>query len=225
MGYTLSFKISVTDPMNGLALRLVATRCLDGVEIIRRNVPPGALESAYGVSGEVWFSYRSDRYQRETIRDMPGLEDALVVRFVNATDDKRRLAFLSRFGLPLHALRYEPYEFVLGEQRILRSLLDRAGSGDSGIAIKAANESLRGAASFGLSLQSDGRMVFTTEIPITFMHVEVAMVAASGARVATCECCGDLFLTGASTARRSTARYCRDRCRVNAHRARMVLRK
>src|SRR5262245_29767568 len=204
----------------GFVLRLVATRCLDGIEIIQRDFEPGFLKHPdYGSSGAMWFSCRSDRYERTTIRDMSGLADTLVVRFVNAADDDRRIAFVSRFGLPLSAFPSEPYEWILGEQKVLRRLLDHAGRGDPETAIKAANQSLSQAQLLSLSLQSDGRMVLNADSPMTFMHLEIALVATSGARLTTCENCGDVFLTGSLTARRSTARYCRDRCRVNAHRA------
>jgi hypothetical protein len=215
--------------MQPLVLRLVATRCVDGIELVHRDVEPGLLKSEYGSSGALWFSFRSDRSERTTIRDISGLEDTLVCRFVNATDDDRRVNFLSRFGLPFSEIGIkpvsehgpsEPYEFILGEQKVLRGLLGRVGGGDSEIAIKAAKESLSKAHPLSLSL-SDASLVLIAESPMSFMHIEIAMVAASGARLATCETCGDVFLIGPLTARRSTARYCRDRCRVNAHRAKM----
>jgi hypothetical protein len=62
-------------------------------------------------------------------------------------------------------------------------------------------------------------MVLTVTNPMAFMFQEVAMVAANGARLATCERCGDVFLTGKLTKRRITSRFCRDLCRVSAHRA------
>ena len=204
-----------------ICLRLTTEQCLDGVEIIRRDIEPGILKSRYGVSGAVWFSYRSDRFRRE-IRDVSGLEDTLVVRFVNATDDVKRVAFLTRFGLPFSHFGIrdvserrltEPHEFILGEQRELRRLLNRACSGDADTAMKAANEALY-AVSVSLSMAPDGRMLLIASKPMDFMHMEIATVAASGARLATCERCSDVFLTGPLTTRRSTARYCRDRCRV-----------
>jgi hypothetical protein len=114
----------------------------------------------------------------------------------------------------------EPQEFILGRQKELRRLLDRAGSGDAATAIKAANESLY-AVSVRPSMAPDGRMVLVANDLMHFMHMEIAMIAASGAHLATCENCGDVFLTGPLTTRRSTARYCKDRCRVNAHRTKM----
>jgi hypothetical protein len=192
--------------MRGFILRLTTERCLDGVEIVRRDTEPGLVKSRYGESGAVWFSYRSDRCRRET-RDVSGLEDTLVIRFVNATDNDKRTAFLTRFGLPFSDFgirnvserrRTEPLEFILGEQRELRRLLERAGSGEAPTAMKAANESLY-AVGVSLSMAPDGRMVLVASKPMDFMYMEIAIVAASGARLAACESCSDVFLTGPLT--------------------------
>jgi hypothetical protein len=213
--------------MHRFLLRLIAERCLDGVELVHRDIKPGVLELKYGVSGTVWFTHRSDRCQRETVRDMSGLEDTVVVRFVNATDDDKRITFMWRFGLPFPHIGVRsvsehrpsiPSEFISGAQRELRLLLARAGSGDAAVAMEAANRSLVGAGGLHLSMVYNDRMVIAVHDVLDFMHIEVAMVAASGARLARCESCNDMFLTGPLTNRRSTARYCRDRCRVNAHR-------
>jgi hypothetical protein len=205
--------------MLGSALRLKAIRCPDGVELVHRDRFPG------------WeYRYRSERRESVT-RDAVDLEDALVVRFVNATDDDKRIAFLSRFSLPHEILlgSYEPRNFILGEQRELRALLDRAGSGDAVEAIEAANKCLRRAIKAAnkcqrrtadrLSLEPGGRMVWTTNSLMSFMYMEIVIAAQNGVRLASCKRCSDLFLTGALTKRRSTATYCRDRCRVGAHRA------
>jgi putative ABC transport system substrate-binding protein len=62
-------------------------------------------------------------------------------------------------------------------------------------------------------------MILTTDSLLSFMHMEVAVAAANGARLTSCKRCGDVFLTGKLTKRRSTAKYCSDRCRIGAHRA------
>jgi hypothetical protein len=213
--------------MRDLALRLMGMRCLDGVELVHRDTYPDIKSPYYGASGPDWFSYRSARYKQEIVRNAVDLEDPLVVRFINAIDDDKRIAFLSRFGLPENLIRIagigpsgtEPRNLILGRQRILRRLLEDAGSGDATCAIKAANESLRHAGAHRLSLEPGGRMVSTTRNLMDFMYMEIAIVAANGARLATCKRCRDFFLTGALTKRRSTAKYCRDLCRVGAHRA------
>ena len=47
---------------------------------------------------------------------------------------------------------------------------------------------------------------------LEFMTMEIAKIALEGAKVATCERCHNLFLTGTSASRRSHAMYCSDRC-------------
>lgn len=53
-----------------------------------------------------------------------------------------------------------------------------------------------------------------------FMMMECAFAALVGAKAATCPQCGNLYLTGPLTGRRSTSVYCSDACRVAAARKR-----
>jgi hypothetical protein len=205
-----------------VTLRLRTTRCPDGVELGRRDELAGINVEGYGTTGPIWFCCRSERYHREVVREAIDLADPLVVRFINATDDTKRLAFISRFGFPRQLFPdslMEPHNFILDEQRVLRRLLAQAGGGDAARATKAANESLVRAGGDGFSLQPDGRMVLTVTSPTAFMRMEIAMVAQNGARLTTCKRCGNVFLTGKLTKRRLTSQYCRDLCRVGAHRA------
>src|SRR5436189_2001516 len=84
--------------MRDLMLRLDTKRCLDGVELIRLDNPP-EIQGRYRKVGPIWFFWRSDRYERVE-QEAPNLENPLVVRFVNADDDDKRIKFLSMFGLP-----------------------------------------------------------------------------------------------------------------------------
>lgn len=212
--------------MREFRLRLVAPRCRDGVKLVRYETYPEIEAIGYGPSGPDWFVYCTDRMQQDAIiRDAVDLEDALVVRFFNATDDLKLMAFLSQFGLPEHYFKYvgigggEPRNIVLGRQRVLRRLLEDAGSGDAARALKAGNTSLHRVGRDRPSLEPGGRIVRTTQNLMDFMYMEVAAAAAIGAHLTSCKRCGDLFLTGTLTNRRSTAMYCRDLCRVRAHRA------
>ena len=217
--------------MRDLALRLISMRCLDGVELVHSDADVGLIRGLYGTNGPDWFCYRSDRCKEEMIRQAVDLEDALVVRFINANDDDKRIAFLSRFGLPdvllgirgIGASFTEPRNFILGRQRILRGLLERACSGENAEAIKAANEALARVQGEQFSLDG-GRMVLTIRYLMSFMRVEIAIAAANSARLAACKRCRDLFLTGPLTKRRSTSKYCSDRCRVGEHRSNKLAR-
>jgi hypothetical protein len=212
------------DPIN-LVLRLDARWCADGVEMIRLDDPPVVRAPRFGKAEAVWFICRSDRYRREIIRETIDLmDDPLVLRFVNAGDDDKLTVFLSRFGLPggfiIGAPRpAEPRNFVLGRQRELRRLLLDAGSGDVATATKAANRALRLSGRGDLSLRPDGRMALTVETLVDFMSIEVAMVAAYGTRVRSCERCGKLLLYGRRAGGRSTVKFCSDRCRLSVWRA------
>lgn len=53
-----------------------------------------------------------------------------------------------------------------------------------------------------------------------FMMMECASVAAFGAHVAECQHCGNVYLTGPMTGRRSTSVYCREACAKAAGRRR-----
>jgi hypothetical protein len=64
------------------------------------------------------------------------------------------------------------------------------------------------------------RMLLACYDLTTFMSMEVAMAAMQGAKLGTCDHCGNVFLTGPLTGRRSHAKYCSARCRVAAMRAR-----
>jgi hypothetical protein len=211
--------------MRGLALRLDAMRCPDDVELIHRDNYPDFKWVRYGAAGPDWFAHRSERQERTIIRHRVDLEDPLVVRFVNATDDDKLVKFLSRFGLPdplLSAVKIgiaEPRNVILGRQKVLRRLLEDAGSGDPARARKAANESLRFGGAQISSLEPDGRMVSTARCLMDFMYMEIAIAAANGARLGSCKRCCDVFLYGRATKRRSTSTYCSNKCRVGGYRA------
>jgi len=235
--------------MRGLVLLLDAERCADGVELIRLDDASG-IQTRYGKAGAMWFSWRSDRSDRVE-QEAVDLENPLVIRFVNANDDDRRITFLSTFGLPegfllgvpgtkkriitrflsssalpeeflLGApgvgLPAEPRDFILGEQRELRRLLEDAGSGDAARMDKAASRALRSVRDSGPS-RLHGRTALTAQTLTDFMRFEINAVVENGARLARCKRCDNFFLYGKGTKRRSTATYCRDLCRVGAYRA------
>jgi hypothetical protein len=219
--------------MQGLTLRLKATRCPDGVELVHRETYPDIGWPRYGRSGPDWFSYRSAR-KDEFAQDAIDLENALVVRFVNATDDAKRITFLSRFGLPGDVLAEEgfvgigiaePRNIVLGRQRVLRRLLQDAGSSDTARATKAANEALRHGRPDSMSLELGGRRVWTMRCLMDFMYAEIVATVENEARLGSCKRCGCLFLYGKGTGRRETAKWCGASCRVGAHRANKSKRK
>ncbi|RWL47201.1 MAG: hypothetical protein EOR60_09560 [Mesorhizobium sp.] len=62
------------------------------------------------------------------------------------------------------------------------------------------------------------RMVLRPRSLFDLMCAEVALAADVDAALTSCENCSKLFYTGHLTGRRSTARYCSDRCRAAANR-------
>jgi hypothetical protein len=155
----------------------------------------------------------------------PNLEDPIVIRFANARDDEARRRFLSDYGLLLPGSEVERGE-ILDTQTYFRRLLAQAGSGktEKVSAVNTALASHRGfalAPSLDLAGGTDAvRLSLKPQSLLAFMLMEVAMVALHGARLATCNHCGEMFLTGPLTWRRSHARFHADRCRVAAMRAR-----
>jgi len=69
---------------------------------------------------------------------------------------------------------------------------------------------------------SDGKLglAFVPSSLIQFLWLQLALHAASDAELLRCAQCGMPFCVGTGTARRNTARYCSNRCKVAAYKAR-----
>jgi hypothetical protein len=186
-----------------------------------------------------FFRFRSDRCanQQATFTD---LKDPIVLKFVNATSDEKRQLFFGEFAMshdflltrrfPLDehpavlAARMIHRDDMLARQDFYTSLLSKAGV-DNVAALKEINHhTIDLSPTFNLG-GSDGspRMNLKTHSLFSFMLLETAMAVVHGARLATCERCDAVFLTGPLTGRRSHTRFCSDRCRVAAMRARKAL--
>jgi hypothetical protein len=198
--------------MQNLGVFLEVARCPEGVELAPLPDDPH-IEA---------FQARSARRRREDI-SIANLENPLVVRFVNATTDAKRSEFFARFGLLNDSgVTLESVQVV---QRNMLRLLTQAGSGDPVAARRAVDVSLaRTKLSLSLQMIHDepARIALMMKVDglDAFMRLEAAMVAINGARFTTCQHCGDAFLTGPLTGRRSHAKYCSDKHRVAAMRAR-----
>jgi hypothetical protein len=180
--------------------------------------------------------------------ELADLEDPIVLHFVNARDDIARAQFLSRFGMLVigghvyretddeerrearrayHSIRRDE---MSERQADMLSMLAIAGGEDPMRAIDAINWALAGRLGKFFTGKITPRLDFgggrgprlalqPTSLS-AFMVLELAMIIANGARLGTCEHCSKKFLTGHQTGRRSDAKYCSDRCRVAAMRAR-----
>jgi hypothetical protein len=214
--------------MQGLFLQ--SDRCPDGIEL----VPIESGFSANSRTNELCFLSRTDR--REPLRlEIQDLTDPVVIQFINAGTDDARIKFFTRFG----PLFYEPpavgrgggvlkgtgRESIVDWQKEFRGALEAVSGSNPVDALHAINERFEYLIKLRpvFDLAGEGgrpRMVLQCSDLWSFMCMEIAMVALQGAKLATCEHCHDVFLTGSLTGRRSHAKYCSARCRVAAMRAR-----
>jgi hypothetical protein len=216
--------------MYGLVLE--SERCPDGVQLVDRGPERPAGKAlilretvVYGTVGGKWFTYRTKR--RVPVRiEIPNLEHTVVVAFVNARTDEERVAFLSRFGLTVPKAEIKRSD-VLTSQRQLRGLLAIAGGEDKAAAIEAVTGAVGSHGSFNLQPALDlagergaPRMMLQIPTLLGLMLMETAMAASNDAKFAACAHCEAVFLTGPLTWRRAHAKFCSDKCRVAAMRAR-----
>jgi hypothetical protein len=158
--------------------------------------------------------------------EIKDLENPIIVQFVNARDEKGLSVFFSRYGLLERGLNYG-YLNAIDAQNDFRELLEKVGGPSKVDALREINEHVDFFGhnflqpAFELAGQAGApRMVLRCFEPRAFITMEAAMIATHGARVIHCEHCNNIFLIGPLTGRRSHARFCSDRCRVAAMRAR-----
>jgi hypothetical protein len=231
------FYINIVTDMDGLTI--VAERCPDGVELA--PLPETQRQGWQPIPARRVFRYRTDRRESQLLT-IDSLEDPIVIRFVNAASDEKRRLFFERFGLdsrngrflwggepfaPLASLEDElRHDYVAQNQLRFREMLQGLSNFDPAVRMAAVNALIeRRGFSLRPTFQLAGatgtpRLLLRSDTLIGFMMMEVAMGIANNARTAECEQCGTLFLTGPLTGRRSHARFCSDRCRVAAMRAR-----
>lgn len=199
-------------------------RCPDGYELTTLH-------------GRPHFLGRTERLVPVRL-EMQNLENPAVVEFINAGDDDSLLRFFSAFGRTSEAIarRYELEGQPSPEgdrgnnlvaQMAFRTMLERATGSNQADMLRSINDSLgRNMAidvtpTFELDAETGiPRMMLKCVDLAQYMTMEIAMVAMHGAKLGTCEHCGNVFLTGHLTGRRSTAKYCSDKCRVAAMRVR-----
>jgi hypothetical protein len=233
--------------MNIEGLTLRTERCPDGVELVdlpevwgkpltAEHQPRGLMLSEgalaeYQPAGKV-FRHRTERREPKTIA-IENLENPVVLQFANATSDNGLLNFFERYGLQGHPV-FER-DSVLEQQHMFHAMLENFSALNQTAPTKAVeginrffelppSELSYGEFDLRPSLHLGGpqgtpRMLLKTKTLRSFMLMEMAMIVAHGAMAHKCDKCGTIFLTGQLTWRRSTARFCSDRCRVAANRA------
>jgi hypothetical protein len=207
-------------------------RCPDGVDLF--DVPDlrGAIKPKKA------FRYRTDR--REQFRwEIENLENPIVIEFINAREDADRIRFLSKFGLlrrspfgdPLLGPNADPalasYREFIDSQKAFRNRVYAHCELGQAEGLTAINKWFEHGRPPTLEPRLDlatekgtPRMLLRCKYLTEFMTMERVTAAVLGAKLATCEHCGAAFFTGPLTGRRSHAKYCSDRCRVAAMRAR-----
>ena len=215
-------------------------RCLDGIELI--ELPSTGLAGAEGTlasgvskpkPGEpesptpLIFRHRTERVETARL-EFTNLEKPVVIDFINAGDDEGLRKFFDEFGLTIPGSQVDRDE-TLRNQKNLRHLLETTNIGSATVAVRTANDiiaQLAGAELLPIWHQAGRRgaphVVLKSKSLLAFMLMEVANAAAYGAQLSTCQRCGTAFLTGKMTMRRTRAKFCSDRCRVAAMRARQA---
>ncbi|MDH3668006.1 MAG: hypothetical protein OEN23_13855 [Paracoccaceae bacterium] len=212
-----------------LRLTLKWPYCPDGVEL--HDYGPRS-DGGPLLSGELsgqHVRYKTNRREWANWK-IDHLEAPLVLQFVNAKTDAELLGFLSVHGLTTGGWssqdggREVEWSTVKANQSYLRTQLlqidyeesaEKVGRRINRLIASHPNFSLaprleftsgRSAPHFGLSPQS----------LLGFMLMEIFLMLDAGARSKPCLRCRKLFVYGHLTGRRSTAKYCADRCRVAA---------
>lgn len=158
--------------------------------------------------------------------ELAGLENPVVLHLMNCRTDEDCIAFVSRFGPVLQMSNSTLLSNIreLAEGVRARALLsiDKRAHRETGTNF--INRMMRGISlrpSYVYSEASGrGRLVMQAASLSHFMAMEFIAIHEAGAVATTCEHCSKIFLTGPLTGRRSHAKYCSDRCRVAAMRAR-----
>jgi hypothetical protein len=131
---------------------------------------------------------------------------------------------------PQEGLRIVPVQWMLDQQKTLSITLKLLESDDPAELIKrlhswAAESTLgprRAECTLELRRADDGSLV-PVLIPASLIQaiwLQLALHAASGAKLLSCDRCGKPFQVGTGTKRRSTAKYCSNACKVAAYKAR-----
>lgn len=151
------------------------------------------------------------------------LESPLFVKFLNSRTDDDLIAFINRYGdLPSYDLREE------SQNRSRMAELAEMALNSSAPAA-AVNTLFALIPNVGLvprmrNVGGKSRLFATCRFVQELMVLEIAFGVEAGASLASCEHCGRYFTRGPMTRTRADAKYCSDKCRVAAMRARNAAR-
>lgn len=165
------------------------------------------------------------RKRNRFVIELNDLSDPVCIAFLNAKSEEKLCGFFSRYGLfhrdqrPVHHWNADGYRAIIGE--IIGQITAEPFGPLTEFNKYFHQEALMGSATIYPQLVVGGEMpqlVFQAENLVAYMMMETAAIAEAGASMVNCEYCDHIFLTGQRTFRRSTARFCCDRCRTYAGR-------
>lgn len=194
-----------------LKMRLNWTRCPDGVELV-------------GAGAKATFRPKTERVAPVSY-EVANLEDVLALRLLNTKDDPDRLTeFFGRFGMPTAAgsMKLRDVEALTGTLVGLLLVDGTETAPERAMQLNMCLEDCAATLKPSVDLTPSGGISLSV-VPsdlVALMSMELATAAAVGAEPLVCDHCNTVFLVGPLTGRRSHAKYCSDRCRVAAMRAR-----
>jgi hypothetical protein len=169
---------------------------------------------------------RSERTD-PAVYEVADLKAPIVLRLVNCRTDEDCVEFANRFGSPLHfndAVLSLPLIRGMAEglrTQVLSTIGKHLAPQERAHFVNEAisNVTLRPCYVYS-DLTGRGRLILEADTLHSFMMMEHLAAHEAGAVATSCEHCNKIFLTGPLTGNRSHAKYCSDRCRVAAMRAR-----
>ncbi|MBY5501258.1 hypothetical protein HFO82_21925 [Rhizobium leguminosarum] len=168
-------------------------------------------------------SHRTD----PLIHEIADLEDPVFLHLVNCRTDKDLIAFLYRYGSPMNFnddVLHLPIVRGMAEglrTQAMSTIGKHLSPQERAHFVNEALSNVNLRPSFVYSEQTGrGRLILEADTLHGFMMMEHSLAYEAGAVATSCERCDKLFLTGPLTGRRSHAKFCSDRCRVAAMRAR-----
>ena len=187
---------------------------------------PLRLETERPVNGVILdkggrFCPRDSRRDRLRL-ESDDLRNPFILRFINATDDEARAEFLTAYGCLMPGKQDCSRKAFKELQREMFRLLSTAGTWDlldSRGPAKAVNMIQEKGDRFE-AIPAPGGIALRYESLLALMRAEVRKVVDFAVRLDACDHCHVAFLTGSITGRKGHAKFCSNRCRAAALRAR-----
>ena len=209
-------KLSILKPGDDPLMKLVPSlmRPVEFGNLDRKWLKPGQRSNAI-------LAYQTERRGKKHLEMDP--KNPTVVEFVNAENFGKLRTFFGKYGLPDVENDQTPLDTVVIIQDRMCALLDAYSLGAVAETIETFEKILP-----EFSIRPDLKISpGTNDVALTlrcsnlagFMTMELAAIIAGNAQVLRCIHCNNIFTTGVGGARKKTAHYCSNKCRVAAQRA------